>query len=67
MILMRAATTVVLRRDLSLSRRLYTWLLGKDDNSDAQIAYIRSHGLDLLRKSLNVRLCLTQSDLPAIS
>lgn len=52
---MRSASTVVLRRDLSLSRRLYTWLLGKDDTADAQTAYLRANGLDLLRKSLKVR------------
>lgn len=52
---MRSASTVVLRRDLSLSRRLYTWLLGSDDNPDSQVAHLRTHGLDLLRKSLTVR------------
>ncbi|EIN14374.1 hypothetical protein PUNSTDRAFT_140678 [Punctularia strigosozonata HHB-11173 SS5] len=51
-ILMRAASGVVLRRDLSLNRRLYTWLLGSDDNSDAQVLYLRDHGLELLRSTL---------------
>lgn len=53
-ILMRAAAGVVLRRDLSLSRRLYTWLLGKEEASEAQVAYFRQHGLELLRKTLKV-------------
>ncbi|KAK4687443.1 hypothetical protein P7C73_g2673, partial [Tremellales sp. Uapishka_1] len=30
-LLMRAASAVVLQRELSLSRRIYTWLLGPDD------------------------------------
>ncbi|KAF7307364.1 Dopey-N domain-containing protein [Mycena indigotica] len=51
-ILMRAATSVVLRRDLSLNRRLYTWLLGPDENSEHQIAYLREHALVLLRSTL---------------
>jgi len=53
-ILMRAASGVVLRRDLSLSRRLFTWLLGPDEQSEAQVGYFRKHGLELLRKTLHV-------------
>ncbi|KAJ6623058.1 Dopey, N-terminal-domain-containing protein [Mycena sp. CBHHK59/15] len=51
-ILMRAATSVVLRRDLSLNRRLYTWLLGPDENSQHQVTYLREHALDLLHSTL---------------
>ncbi|KAJ7116821.1 Dopey, N-terminal-domain-containing protein [Mycena crocata] len=51
-ILMRAATSVVLRRDLSLNRRLYTWLLGPDENSEHQVAYLREHSLELLQSTL---------------
>jgi hypothetical protein len=54
-LLMRAITGVVLRRDLSLSRRLYTWLLGASDDSETQIAHLREHGLDLLHSALKVR------------
>lgn len=53
---MRAVTGVVLRRDLSLSRRLYTWLLGSSDSPDSQMAHLREHGLDLLRSALKVSL-----------
>lgn len=53
-ILMRAATGVVLRRDLSLNRRLYTWLLGPDEKSDSQIAYLKENALDLLASTLKV-------------
>lgn len=56
-ILMRAATSVVLRRDLSLNRRLYTWLLGPDDKSEAQSAYLKQHGLQLLSSTLKVIVC----------
>ncbi|KAF5384809.1 hypothetical protein D9615_001099 [Tricholomella constricta] len=51
-ILMRAATGVVLRRDLSLNRRLYTWLLGSDEKSDHQIEYLKANALDLLHSTL---------------
>ncbi|KAJ7204429.1 Dopey, N-terminal-domain-containing protein [Mycena pura] len=51
-ILMRAATSVVLRRDLSLNRRLYTWLLGPDEHSELQVAYLQEHALDLLKSTL---------------
>lgn len=53
-ILMRAATSVVLRRDLSLNRRLYTWLLGPEEKSDHQITYLREHALELLSSTLKV-------------
>ncbi|KAH7886231.1 Dopey, N-terminal-domain-containing protein [Phlebopus sp. FC_14] len=51
-ILMKAATGVVLRRDLSLNRRLYTWLLGPDEKSTAQSAYFKQHALQLLSSTL---------------
>ncbi|KNZ76347.1 Protein dopey [Termitomyces sp. J132] len=51
-ILMRAATGVVLRRDLSLNRRLYTWLLGSDEKSEHQIEYLKTHVLDLVYSTL---------------
>jgi hypothetical protein len=57
-ILMRAATGVVLRRDLSLNRRLYTWLLGPDEKSDNQIAYLKENSLEFLSSTLKVRLAL---------
>lgn len=54
-ILMRAASSVVLRRDLSLNRRLYTWLLGADEKSEIQVQYFRTHSLELLAATLKVR------------
>lgn len=51
-ILMRAAVGVVLRRDLSLNRRLYTWLLGADERSDSQIVHLQQHALELLCSTL---------------
>ena len=55
-LLMRSVIGVVLRRDLSLSRRLYTWLLGPSDASETQVEYLKQHGLDLLRAALQVSL-----------
>ncbi|CCO32758.1 Protein dopey-1 [Rhizoctonia solani AG-1 IB] len=51
-ILMRAATAVVLRRDLSLSRRLFTWLLGGSEQPATQVAYLKTNGLGLLVSTL---------------
>ncbi|KAG9313948.1 Dopey, N-terminal-domain-containing protein [Chiua virens] len=51
-ILMKAAISVVLRRDLSLNRRLYTWLLGPDEKSEVQSAYLQQHALQLLSSTL---------------
>jgi len=53
-LLMRAAAGVVLRRDLSLNRRLYTWLLGPDEASEVQITYLKTHSLELLTSTLKV-------------
>lgn len=55
-LLMRAAIGVVLRRDLSLSRRLYTWLLGSSDSSEAQVQHLRDYGLELLRLALKTEM-----------
>lgn len=57
-ILMKAAVGVVLRRDLSLNRRLYTWLLGPDEKSEVQSEYLRQHALQLLSSTLRVRVSL---------
>ncbi|KAJ3872338.1 Dopey, N-terminal-domain-containing protein, partial [Lentinula edodes] len=51
-ILMHAAISVVLRRDLSLNRRLYSWLLGPGEKSEKQIEYLKDNALELLRSTL---------------
>ncbi|OJT08448.1 Protein dopey [Trametes pubescens] len=51
-ILMRAATSVVLRRDLALNRRLYAWLLGPSESNTAQVEYYKTHSLGLLSSTL---------------
>lgn len=37
--MMRAALGIVLRKDMSLNRRLYAWLLGGEGNSQTQLIY----------------------------
>lgn len=64
-ILMNSATSVVLRRDSALNRRLYTWLLGTDESGDAQIAYLKKYALDLLCTTLKVRRTLLPAGLVA--
>jgi hypothetical protein len=54
-ILMRAAYSVILRRDLALNRRLYLWLLGPAENAKQQDIYFREHSLELLKTTLEVR------------
>ncbi|KAF9011155.1 Dopey, N-terminal-domain-containing protein [Cyathus striatus] len=61
-ILMRAATGVVLRRDLSLNRRLYTWLLGTDEKSENQIVYLKQNGLELLSSTLKYEMLSPSGD-----
>ncbi|KAI9057020.1 hypothetical protein FKP32DRAFT_1598504 [Trametes sanguinea] len=51
-ILMRAATSVVLRRDLALNRRLYAWLLGPAEGAQVQMEYYKAHSLELLTSTL---------------
>ncbi|CAO3632308.1 unnamed protein product [Cunninghamella echinulata] len=38
-ILMKSALSIVLRKDMSLNRRLYAWLLGSDSSSQNQLKY----------------------------
>ncbi|KAJ1596438.1 hypothetical protein NDA11_000447 [Ustilago hordei] len=52
-LLVRSALNVVLRKDLSLNRRLYTWLLGADETPERQIAFLNNNALDLVRSALN--------------
>ncbi|CAE6407081.1 unnamed protein product [Rhizoctonia solani] len=51
-ILMRAAAGVVMRRDLSLSRRLFAWLLGGSEQPATQVTYLKANGLGLLVSTL---------------
>lgn len=51
-LLVGAALGVVLRRDLSLNRRLYTWLLGPGETAEAQQFHLDTHGLALVHAAL---------------
>lgn len=42
-ILMKAALGIVLRKDMSLNRRLYAWLLGNENAAQAQVLYFNSY------------------------
>jgi hypothetical protein len=53
-LLMRSAISVVLRKDLSLTRRLYAWLLGPGEAGEAQEIYFKSNALHLLCQVLKV-------------
>lgn len=54
LLLMQNALNIVLKRDLSLSRRLYSWLLGNGETPESQMAYLKEHGLETLCSVLRV-------------
>ncbi|KAJ2874088.1 hypothetical protein GGH93_002679 [Coemansia aciculifera] len=82
-LLMKHASEVVLKKDMSLNRRLYTWLLGPGDSEAEQAAYFRqfaqSHLTDALLGSFAamssapdhqhtvLRVLIGLTDKPAIS
>lgn len=51
-LLMRSALSIVLRRDLSLTRRLYSWLLGKSDSSATQMDYFKTNALAVVTRTM---------------
>ncbi|KAJ2415941.1 hypothetical protein GGI10_001336 [Coemansia sp. RSA 2530] len=82
-LLMKHASEVVLKKDMSLNRRLYTWLLGPGDSEAEQAAYFQqfaqSHLTDALLGSFAamssapdhqhtvLRVLIGLTDKPAIS
>src|SRR5579871_1764922 len=58
--LLLSAISVVLRRDVSLIRRLYTWLLGPDGQAD----YFPQYGLQALSSALRQLLASQDNLLP---
>jgi len=40
---MKSAIAVVLRKEMSLNKRLYNWLLGPEDNED-RVQYFEEYG-----------------------
>ncbi|EAL17745.1 hypothetical protein CNBL2580 [Cryptococcus deneoformans B-3501A] len=55
-LLIDSATSVVLQKELSLSRRVYTWLLGTSESPNDQVDYFKAHGLDLLSSTLLLKM-----------
>ncbi len=53
-LLMKSASAVVLRKDMSLNRRLYAWLLGTDEHLEQQIEYFHAYGKSALISALRV-------------
>jgi hypothetical protein len=60
-LLIRAASSVVLQRDVSLSRRVYSWLLGTEEAPAAQMEYLKANGLELLAETLHVSFLFSLS------
>lgn len=52
--LVRRMASVVLQRELSLSRRVYAWFLGPGETPSDQATYFKAHGLGILSSVLNV-------------
>ncbi|KAM3578985.1 hypothetical protein VKS41_008521 [Umbelopsis sp. WA50703] len=53
-LIMKAAAGVVLRKDMSLNRRLYAWLLGPEETPRAQLNYILTHAHRPFVQAINV-------------
>ena len=64
-LLTRAATGVVLRRDLSLNRRLFAWLLGPEENIEKQSEYFITHARTLLLETLRDEMLHPSSEYSA--
>lgn len=57
LLLTYAALALVLRKDLSLNRRLYRWLLGPNEESSRQADHFTKAGLQATCESLRVSYC----------
>ncbi|UZJ52849.1 hypothetical protein CBS101457_002169 [Exobasidium rhododendri] len=57
--LIKAALAVVLRRDLSLNRRLYAWILGPSEDIPTQQKYFEDYAQQLSRLALQSELIKT--------
>ncbi|KAJ2558721.1 hypothetical protein EV175_000661 [Coemansia sp. RSA 1933] len=62
LLLMKHAAEVVLKKDMSLNRRLYTWLLGPGDSDDEQTAYFREHAQKHMSQALLGSFAAMSSD-----
>ncbi|KAJ1956676.1 hypothetical protein GGI12_005245, partial [Dipsacomyces acuminosporus] len=51
-LLMRHAAEVVLKKDMSLNRRLYTWLLGPSESEAEHVAYFNQYAQRYLTEAL---------------
>lgn len=55
-----AALCTVLRRDISLNRRLYTWLVSAENDEQAQETYFQTHALPSARRALHDAMAHTR-------
>ncbi|EOR01446.1 Protein dopey-1 [Wallemia ichthyophaga EXF-994] len=59
--LCRNACNVVLRKDISLNRRLFTWLLGTSDDKESLSSYFNTFGLPLISSWMLADMDTTKS------
>ncbi|KAI9289079.1 Dopey, N-terminal-domain-containing protein [Umbelopsis sp. AD052] len=52
-VIMKAAAGTVLRKDMSLNRRLYAWILGPDESPRAQLNYMLTHAHQPFVQAIN--------------
>ncbi|CAG8458839.1 9044_t:CDS:10 [Racocetra persica] len=62
-LLMKSATSVVLRKDMSLNRRLYAWLLGPDDHIEQQIDHFQVYAKSAVVSALKGSFFMDAADL----
>ncbi|RIB04667.1 Dopey, N-terminal-domain-containing protein [Gigaspora rosea] len=62
-LLMKSATSVVLRKDMSLNRRLYAWLLGPDEPIEQQIEHFNVYAKSAVVSALKSTFFMDVDDL----
>ncbi len=61
-LIVKAALLVLVRREMPLSRRLYSWILGPDDDPE----YFLKYGKPVVVMAVRDLLCATEYDNPTI-
>ncbi|CAG8547676.1 3387_t:CDS:10 [Dentiscutata erythropus] len=62
-LLMKSATSVVLRKDMSLNRRLYAWLLGPGEHIEQQIEHFQAYAKSAVVSALKGSFFMNVDDL----
>ena len=64
-LIMESVLAVTLRKDMSLSRRLYTFLMTDDESADNRFAYFSKNGIAPVKKCI-LNMCRTRTADPVV-